>query len=60
MRVYYNYWAYDRNCAATVSGYTKDQRCWNWINVKFDHLKSGYRSIPVYSKKGWHLSARSR
>ena len=55
-RVYYNKWAYDANCTATVTGYPDDPRLWNWIKVKFDHLKSGYRTIPIHSENGWHLS----
>ena len=55
-RVYYNKWAYDANCTATVTGYPDDPTLWNWIKVKFDHLKSGYRTIPIRSEHGWHIS----
>lgn len=57
-RVYYNYWAYEPNCTATVIGYMKqpDGNNWAWIRLRFDHLKSGYRSVPIHSDKGWHLS----
>lgn len=51
-RVYYNQWAYDRNCPGVSTGYVPD---WNWIRVKFDHLKTA-RNIPTYSAEGWHLS----
>jgi len=56
-KVFYNYWAYSANCTATITGYVKpDGTNWAWIKVKFDHLKSGYRAIPIHSSKGWHLS----
>lgn len=54
-RVFYNMWAYERNAAARVTGYPRDPKLWNWVSVKFDHLKS-YRSIPVLDSDGWHLS----
>lgn len=58
-RVYYNRWAYGDNCPAVVIGYTDDSRCrnqgWNWIRLKFDHLKSN-RSVPIYEYGNWHLS----
>lgn len=50
-RAYYNRWAYERNTPCTVTGAAKQ---WNWLRVKFDHLKTP-RSIPVYSYMGWHL-----
>lgn len=56
-RVYYNYWAYSPNCPATVAGYLRgDSRSWFWILLKFDHLKQ-VRSVPIYSRLGWHLSS---
>jgi hypothetical protein len=51
-RVYYNCWAYAANCTGKVIGYTHE---WNWIRIKFYHLKSS-RNVPIYSEKGWHLS----
>ncbi len=59
-RVFYNYWAYPPNCAARVTGYcdgpVNGSYPWAWIGLKFDHLKSGYRKVPIYTTKGWHLS----
>ena len=55
-RVFYNRWAYEPNCAATVMGYPKpDGVNWGWIRLKFDHLKAS-RNVPIYSEKGVHLS----
>lgn len=51
-RVYYNAWAYPKNCPATVVGYSKD---WNWVRLKFDHLKN-VRSVPAYRKGLWYVS----
>lgn len=51
-RVYYNYWAYNENCSATVIGYSGD---WNCIRLKFAHLKSR-RNVPIYRHGYWHLS----
>lgn len=51
-RSYYNKWAYSRNCPCVVKCASPQ---WNWMRVKFDHLKSA-RSIPIYSADGWHLS----
>jgi hypothetical protein len=51
-RAYYNEWAYEDNCPCTVAGYSE---AWNWIRVKFDHLKT-VRSIPFYSGGRWTLT----
>ena len=51
-RVYYNKWAYSRNCPAFVTGYSEK---WNWIRLKFDHLKTS-RAVPIYVAGRWHLS----
>lgn len=59
-RVFYNYWAYPKDCPATVAGYVKlgpdggHAHPWGWIRLKFDHLKSA-RAVPIY-KEGWCLS----
>ena len=50
--VFYNYWAYPKNCPGTVAGFGKR---WDWMRIKFDHLKT-VRSVPVYDAFGWHLS----
>lgn len=51
-RVYYNKWAYPRNCAGVSTGHQSE---WGWLRVKFDHLKSA-RDIPIYTAAGWHLT----
>ena len=51
--VYYNCWAYSKNCTGIVSGYPRE---WNWLRIKFDHLKT-VRSVPVYCNGLWHLSS---
>lgn len=51
-RIYYNCWAYPPNCAGTATGYVSD---WNWVRVKFDHLKS-VRNVPAYKWPDWLLS----
>jgi hypothetical protein len=52
-RVYYNCWAYEANCPGVVVRYGST---WNWIVVKFDHLKKP-RPVPIFDGKGWHLSS---
>lgn len=51
-RVYYNKWAYKRNCAGVSTGHQSD---WGWMRVKFDYLTSA-RNVRVFSEHGWHLS----
>ena len=50
-RVFYNRWAYAKNCPGKVTGYSD----WSWVRVRFDHLKNS-RAVPVYSGGLWHLS----
>lgn len=55
-RVFYNYWAYDLNCPATVIGMPiPNEKNWGWVRLQFDHLKSK-RTAPIFSRKGVHLS----
>lgn len=59
-RVYYNCWAYPRNCPGRFAAYVKlkpeiGDYPWAWISVKFDHLKQA-RQIPIISARGWLLS----
>lgn len=49
-RVYYNFWAYPKDCPGTVVGYGT----WGWIRIKFDHLKRE-RRCPIW-RNGWQLS----
>lgn len=55
-RVYYNFWAYEPNCPATVMGFPKpDKENWGWIRLRFDHLKAS-RNVPIHSPfQGLHL-----
>lgn len=53
-RVFYNRWAYRKNCPGTITGYSID---WSWMRIKFDHLKNS-RAVQIYSQKGWHLSTK--
>lgn len=53
-RVYYNGWPYPKDCPGTVVGYAT----WNWIRLKFDHLKT-VRRCPIY-KNGWYLSTEPK
>ena len=52
-RVYYNCWAYEKNCTGTVCASYSNR--WNWLRIKFDHLKQS-RPVPVYDVDGWHIS----
>lgn len=56
-KIYYNYWAYNRNETGVIVGKKpKEIQGRIWIRIKFDHLKQP-RSVPVTSDKhGCHIS----